>query len=191
MKLRSKVFLTLLAVTVLSAFSVYNYVNTVIRREKAEYPIKYSEIVEKYSEEYGVPAAVVYATIRCESGFNPDAASPKGARGLMQITPDTFEWLCTKTGENSQTLDLLDPDVNIRYGTFFLAMLYEEFGDAKTAHAAYNAGRGRVRGWLEDENCSKDGKLYYIPFEETRVYVERIKRATEKYYNILEVYHNE
>lgn len=188
MKLRTKIFFTVIIIIAVSAVSVYGYVRWAMRREMAEYPLKYTYTVEKYSREYGVPEAIIYATILCESSFMSRAASPKGAQGLMQITPETFEWLCTKTGEDSATLDLLDPDVNIRYGTYFLSMLYEEFGDPTIAHAAYNAGRSRVKSWLEDENYSKDGKLYYIPFDETRVYVERIKRATEKYYNILEVY---
>ncbi len=186
MKLRYKILLTFILILAVTAAAVYNYTKTAMQNEIKAYPLKYTEIVEKYSFEYGIPQAVIYATIKCESNFDPDAASPKGAQGLMQITPDTFEWLCTKTGEDISQLDILDPDVNIRYGTFFLSMLYEEFNDATLAHAAYNAGRARVREWLKNEDYYKDGKLYNIPFEETRKYVERIKISTQKYYNILE-----
>ena len=187
MKLRYRIFFTLILIAVIATCAVYNYTKTAIQAEKSAYPLEYTHIVEKYADQYGIDCAIIYATILIESGFNPNAASPKGAQGLMQITPDTFEWLCTKTGEDNTKLDILDPDVNIRYGTYFLAMLYEEFGDAKIAHAAYNAGRARIRNWLKDENYFKDGELYYIPFTETRNYVEKIKKATEKYRNILEV----
>lgn len=187
MKLRYRILFTLMLIAAIAAIAVYNYTRTAIEEEKAAYPLKYNHIVEKYADQYGVDRAIIYATILCESNFEPNASSHKGAQGLMQITPDTFEWLCTKTGEDSTTLDILDPDINIRYGTFFLSMLYEEFGDPKIAHAAYNAGRARIKSWLEDENYFRDGELYHIPFSETRRYVEKIKRTTEKYRNILEV----
>lgn len=186
-KLRYKVFFTLIVIVAISVFSVYNYTKIALREQIKNYPMEYADIVEKYSSLYGVDEPVIYATILCESNFDSGAVSPKGAMGLMQLTPDTFEWLCTKTGEDIQSLDILDPEVNIRYGTYFLAMLYEEFGAADIVHAAYNAGRSRVRGWLKSEEYFKDGKLYNIPFKETRSYVEKIKRATQKYYNILEV----
>jgi len=191
MKLRYKAFFTIVIIVVCTVAAVHNYTQTALENEKNTYPLKYTAIVEKYSHKYGIEPSVVYATILCESGFDADAVSPKNALGLMQITQDTFEWLCTKTGEDSESLDIMSPEVNIRYGTLLLSMLYEEFDDADVAHAAYNAGRARIKSWMKDERYYKDGALYHIPFEETRNYVGKIKRSIEKYRNILEVTKNE
>ena len=187
MRLRFKVLFAVVFIAVLSYFAVTKYIEQSFSYENIRYPLKYTEYVEKYSKLYGVSEHIIYATILCESGFDAGAVSNKSAVGLMQITPDTFEWLCTKTGEDSEKLDITDPETNIKYGTFFLSMLYEESGNAKVAHAAYNAGRGRIKEWMKNSEYFKDGELYYIPFAETRNYVERIRIATEKYANILEV----
>lgn len=190
MKLRIKAFFTVVIILAISYFGIAEYVKRNIQYENIRYPLKYTHEVEKYSEIYGVNQEIIYATILCESGFDAGALSNKNAVGLMQITPETFEWLCTKTGEDSEKMDISDPETNIKYGTFFLSMLYDEFGDAKIAHAAYNAGRGRIKEWLKNSEYYKDGELYYIPFSETRNYVEKIRKATEKYANILEVKRN-
>ncbi|MBQ9920737.1 MAG: lytic transglycosylase domain-containing protein [Clostridia bacterium] len=190
MKSSVKFLLTLLVIAAVSYFAITEYVKRNIEYENIRYPLKYTHEVEKYSELYDVKQEIIYATILCESGFDAEAVSGKSAVGLMQLTPDTFEWLCTKTGEDSDKLDISDPETNIKYGTFFLSMLYEEFGDAKIAHAAYNAGRGRIKEWMKSSEYFKDGELYYIPFSETRNYVEKIRVATEKYANILEVKRN-
>ena len=190
MKSSVKFLLTLLVIAAVSSFAITEYVKRNIEYENIRYPLKYTHEVEKYSELYDVKQEIIYATILCESGFDAEAVSGKSAVGLMQLTPDTFEWLCTKTGEDSDKLDIFDPETNIKYGTFFLSLLYEEFGDAKIAHAAYNAGRGRIKEWMKSSEYFKDGELYYIPFSETRNYVEKIRVATEKYANILEVKRN-
>ncbi|HHX54171.1 MAG TPA: lytic transglycosylase domain-containing protein [Clostridiales bacterium] len=139
-----------------------------------KHPIQYQEIVEKYSGEFGVPAPIVFAVIKTESSFVQDAVSTAGAIGLMQIMPETFEWLQTKTGETLDKELLYTADVNIRYGTFYLSWLKERFGSWKTAWAAYNAGIGRVKGWLEDTRYSDGSELLEIPFGETKAYVERV-----------------
>lgn len=145
------------------------------------YPQKYSESVARYAEEYDVPEAVIYAVIKTESGFVPDAVSPKGAVGLMQITPDTFDWLCTKTGEEPNALLLYEPDTNIRYGTYFLSLLHNEYKAWDTVFAAYNAGRGRVNSWLKSEEYNNNGRLKNIPYEETADYVKKVEKAETLY----------
>lgn len=145
------------------------------------HPLKYTEYVEQYSNEYFVPREIIYAVIKCESSFQSDAVSYKGAIGLMQITPDTFDWLNSKTGEELLPELLYNPAINIKYGTYFLSMLYTEFGNWNNAWAAYNAGRGRVSEWLLDERYSRDGYLTDIPYEETREYVKRVEKAAEVY----------
>lgn len=146
------------------------------------YPKDFAEYVEAYSKEYGIPEYVVYSTIKVESNFQTAALSKKGAVGLMQITPDTFEWLQLLKGEKLEDGMLYDPNTNIKYGAYLLSYLFNEFGDWETAHAAYNAGLSRVRGWLADERYGgEDGKLKEIPFEETREYVKKISDAESAY----------
>ena len=149
------------------------------------YPIKYEEYVEKYSKEFGIEQNLVYAIIKTESSFNPDAVSSANAEGLTQITPETFEWLKTKLGEENKDLSLFDPETSIKYGAFFISYLLNEFGDTDTAVAAYHAGRGRVNGWLEDNELSPDGKtLSEIPVPETAHYVKKINKALNVYNNL-------
>lgn len=175
---RSIVILAILILSVVIGF-VYQSVGDSLDRRK--YPCEYGEFVEKYSVEYGVPEYVVYSCIKTESSFDPGAQSSKGARGLMQIMPDTFTWLCTLTKENYETGMLFDPETNIKYGTYYLSYLYLRYNDWETVYAAYNAGPGAVDGWLSDPECAKDGKLTDIPYKETSRYVKKMTKAVEMY----------
>lgn len=150
------------------------------------YPVKYSSYVEEASAELGVPETLIYATIQVESGFDPEARSEAGARGLMQITEETFDWLRTKETFGSADLtfeDLDKPDIAINYGTYFLQLLLEEFdGDVPTAMSAYHAGRGSVHSWLEQAKYSSNGQtLDEIPKDDTAFYVQKIQRAMGVY----------
>lgn len=151
---------------------------------KTAYPQKYSSLVTEYSQKAGLDESLVYAVIRSESSFNKDALSSIGAIGLMQVTPPTLEWALNRTQEAGKysSSDLYTPEVNIHYGTVILAMLISEFGDEKTAIAAYHAGQGNVKKWLANPDYSSDGKtLYHIPFSDTRAYVKKVE-ATKKIY---------
>lgn len=154
------------------------------RMLKAVYPRGYSELVSSAAAEFGLEEELVYAVIRQESGFNPDVVSSAGAVGLMQLTPATFEWL-QKQESGSITLSsdaLTTPEVNIRYGCRFLALLLKKYGVTRTALCAYNAGMGRVDSWLEDSSVSSDGvNLSSIPYEETRNYADRVENAYRMY----------
>lgn len=146
------------------------------------YPVKYSEIVEKCADEYGVPSEIIYAVIHTESGFEASATSRAGAKGLMQLMDDTNTWIAEVKGEEALSERLYEPAVNIERGTWLLAHLYRQFGTWREAFAAYNAGYGRVTNWLSDNAYSSDGKtLDEIPIKETREYVERVCEAAEKY----------
>lgn len=152
---------------------------------KIVYPIKFAEYVEKYSSEYGIEKELLYAVIKTESSFNPEAVSNANAAGLTQITPETLEWLQMKLGEEDERIDLHDPETSIKYGAFFLSYLLEEFGCRDTALAAYHAGRGRVNGWLNDKSLSPDGlTLAEIPVPETAHYVKKVNKALNAYYNL-------
>lgn len=155
---------------------------------KAAYPCKYTFEIEKYADEYDVPRALLFAVIHTESGFDPNAVSSAGALGLTQITPETFHWLQTKTGETLPDSALYEPEVSVRYGALFYSMLLSEFGgDIRTAVAAYHAGRGQVNAWLRDGQYSADGKtLDSIPSRDTNHYVYKVTKAINIYNNLYE-----
>jgi len=153
--------------------------------DRALYPREYREYVEKYAKQYDVPENLVYAVIRTESSFDSQAVSRVGAVGLMQMMPSTFRWLTDDIlAEQLADEALYDPEVNIRYGTYYLRRMYDRYGDWETALASYNAGSGRVDGWLEDSSLTDaKGELIVesIPFEETRNYVKKVVKAYDAY----------
>lgn len=150
------------------------------------YPQKYSAEVQKYSEQYGVDADLIYAVIKCESNFDTRALSHANAYGLMQITKETYEWAAKREKDEDYAMhSLFEPDTNIRYGCVIYSIFEKEFSDISTTLAAYNAGRGRVNTWLSNQNYSKDGKtLDVIPFVETQNYVKKVLR-TQKIYQLI------
>lgn len=153
---------------------------------ESTYPIKYQMYVEKYAVENRLNKYFVYAVIRTESGFDPYAESNVGARGLMQIMEDTFDWIKYKSDdENAVYYDMYDAETNIKYGCRLLGYLMEEFGSVEVAAAAYHAGRGNVNNWLGDKQYSSDGvHLDKIPISDTAHYVDKITKAMEKYVKI-------
>ena len=149
--------------------------------DKKQHPREYSEYVEKYSKEYRVPEAIIYAVIKCESSFDSAAVSSSGAIGLMQIMPNTFTYLCKKLGDDYEAGMLYDPKTNIKYGTYYLSTLYERFGIWETVFAAYNCGPSRVSGWIEEGKVTESGRLSEIPIAQTAHYVKKVQSATDKY----------
>ena len=153
--------------------------------DRALYPREYSELVERYAEQYGVPTNLVYAVIRTESNFDPNAVSSAGAVGLMQIMPSTFRWLSDDMfGERLEDAMLYDPETNIRYGVYYLRRLYDRYGHWQTACAAYNAGNGTVDRWLSDPSLTDvQGRLIpeRIPIGETRAYVDKVEKSYQAY----------
>ncbi len=151
------------------------------------YPKKYSEYVEKYAAEYEIDEYLLYSVIRTESGFDPDSVSSAGARGLTQITEDTFDWLLTKTNENYTFSDLFTPEISIKYSAVFLSILQKEYGVTETVVAAYNAGMGNVSNWLCDSRYSDDGEhLKTTPIADTNHYINKVMSAMDNYYKIYE-----
>lgn len=151
-----------------------------------QYPIKYQEYVEKYAAENHLNKYFVYAVIKTESGFRPDAESDVGARGLMQIMEDTFDWVKFKSDDDEAVYyDMYNAETNIKYGCKLLGYLSEEFGNVETVAAAYHAGRGNVNNWLSDKRYSLDGvHLDKIPISDTAHYVDKIKKAMDKYISL-------
>ncbi len=151
--------------------------------EELNYPQKYSEFVDKAASDYNLDPALIYAVIRTESGFDPEAQSEAGACGIMQMMPSSFEWLQEKRGTTGQytTEDLFDPEVCIDYGSYLLKYFYDFYGTERSAVAAYNAGFV-VGDWLADSSLSSDGvNLDSIPYPETANYVDRVESAKEMY----------
>lgn len=176
---------TVILVGIVLAGVVLLFINSNKRLGDALHPNDYDEYVYKYSAEYDLPPNLVFGVIKTESNFNPDAGSSAGALGLMQLMPETFEWLQTyKYGEATlPTESLYDPETNIKYGCLFLRFLLDRYAVEETAVAAYNAGFGAVDGWLENSEYSDDGMhLKYIPYPETAAYVQKVEWA-KNYYN--------
>lgn len=146
------------------------------------YPRRYSEIVAREAEEFGLPEGLVYAVIRTESGFDPRACSRAEAKGLMQLTQQTFEWMAKEHPPENRGLDLYDVDDNVHCGCALLRRLLDHYGEPEVALAAYNAGIGNVDRWLEDPEHSEDGKtLKKIPFPETAAYVKKVAKSWRVY----------
>jgi soluble lytic murein transglycosylase len=140
-------------------------------------PLKHEDIIRQQSQEKGVDAALIAAVIYTESQF-VDQTSHADARGLMQITPDTAKEIEKLSGGTTFNLqDLRDPELNIRYGTFYLKHLLDMYdGDPVAALAAYNAGPGNVDEWGGAGITIDD-----IPFPETRAYVEKVLEKQREY----------
>ena len=152
---------------------------------KTLYPLKYEDYVEVYAKENNLSPAFVYAVIECESGFDKNAVSYIGATGLMQIMPDTFDWINMKLGEDAPYSMATDPETSIKYGCFLYGYLLEKYGRVQEALAAYHAGMGNADKWLKDERYSSDGEtLHTIPFPTTNKYVKKVM-LTENIYEKL------
>ena len=148
------------------------------------HPRKYSELVEKYAEEYEIDPLIIYSIIRTESGFDPNAQSNVDARGLMQITEETFAWIKLKiaSGEDITFDQLYDPEINVRFGAYFLSRCIARYGDISTAAAAYHSGWGTVDKLLADERYAQDEHtLKEFPYTQMNLYVYKVGRAYEKY----------
>lgn len=148
------------------------------------YPIAYREEIEQASANAGVDPFLVAAVIRVESNFRPDRESRKGAIGIMQIMPETAEWMLERDKDKDSKLTRLhDPQVNINLGTAYLGLLHQQFQyDQVKAIASYNAGPGNVNKWLSGDIW--DGRLETsdsIPFGETRKYVSKVMYYYRKY----------
>lgn len=174
-----------LALLLLLGFGLFAFQKLKPDLEHAAFPRPYRENVTACAAEFGLEESLVYAVIRAESGYDPNAESAAGALGLMQMTPSTFEWMQTHLGGPYETQALFEPEVSIRFGCGLLRLLLNQYGDLTVALCAYNAGMGNVTSWLSDGACSGDGKtLSEIPFPETRAYVEKVLRYKELYEKI-------
>ncbi|MBQ8698516.1 MAG: lytic transglycosylase domain-containing protein [Schwartzia sp.] len=153
-------------------------------KKKYIYPYPYQELITLYSDANGVSSALVASVIMHESKFSNSVHSPRGAIGLMQLMPETAAWIAEELDDGDFSLQKLhEPEMNIRYGTWYLALLEREFdGNPVLALAAYNAGRGTVHEWMEEYEWPPDfHNVSEIPYPETRLYVLRVLKDKKHY----------
>ncbi|GEA18880.1 MAG: soluble lytic murein transglycosylase [Moorella sp. (in: firmicutes)] len=145
------------------------------RAVRVFYPLPYIEIIVNYAHQEGLDPLLVAAVTRVESKFYPRAQSAQGARGLMQLMPETARLAAGQLGLPYDPDRLFSPEYNLRLGSWYLAALLREFGDLTPALAAYNGGRGNVHNWLERRIWDGSSRnLSQVPFPETREFVRQV-----------------
>jgi soluble lytic murein transglycosylase len=147
------------------------------------YPRPYSATVEAASAEFSIDPLLIWAVMREESRYDPEALSYVGARGLMQVMPPTQAWIAEELEEEIPPGDAFTPEANIRMGAWFLRFLLDYFDDdLELVVAAYNGGAGSVDDWLTDPRVAgRDDLLRWIGFGETREYLSRVLLSYEIY----------
>ena len=151
------------------------------------YPLEHKEAIIKYGQMHKIDPPLLAALIKTESNFKTYAESRKGAKGLMQITPSTGEWIAQTTGiKDFEESMLFDPEINIKLGSWYIEHLTDYYnGSFELVFAAYNGGRGNVDKWLKDKSLSSDGRtLDEIPFSETENFVKKLRKNYNVYKRI-------
>ena len=161
----------------------------VTQQDNGSFRVTWQDDIERYAAMYNLDPAFVTAIIRNESSFCTNATSSVGARGLMQMMPDTAEWIAGKLGEPFDFDRIYEAETSIRYGCWYLNFLSELFqGDTVLVTAAYHAGQGEVLGWLGDRSISPDGvsvPIANIPISNTKTYAGRVTQAYGIYKTLL------
>ena len=142
--------------------------------QQLRYPLRYETIVRAHAQNYDLQPTLLAAVIYTESKFDADARSGAGAIGLMQLLPETAKGIALRTGGQKFVVsDLYDPELNVRYGSWYLRNLLNRYDDIPTALAAYHAGQGNVDEWRREG--------VGIQFPETRDYVDKVLEAQRVY----------
>jgi soluble lytic murein transglycosylase len=176
--------LKILVLVALAAWAGYATFSSDWFQKKYLYPFPYQGTVFRYAVEHQLDPFLIAGMIRTESKFIPEARSPKGALGLMQVMPETGQWVAGQLKYPDYSPGVLtDPEVNIRFGVWYLASLKREFqGNEILMLAAYNGGRGNVRQWMGQFGWTAAfAEIEQIPFRETREYVVKVLRDKERY----------
>mgnify|MGYP001004175521 CR=1 FL=1 len=146
---------------------------------RAMFPMPYYEEVEEYAHKNNLKITMVYSVIKAESGFRPNVVSHRGAIGLMQITEKTGQWIASQLDvKDYQAKTLTDPEINIQFGCWYISYLLDRFsGNNELALAAYNAGEGTIRKWIESGEIKwKGNEIKSLPYPETEKYLVRVNR---------------
>lgn len=182
-KRRKFKYIELLTAVLLIYIAVLNIPNFL----KLLYPLEHKEVIIKYGQLHKIDPPLIAALIKTESNFRPHAESKKGAKGLMQITTPTGEWIAQTMGMKSFDESMLfDPETNIKLGSWYVEHLADYYnGSFDLVFAAYNGGRGNVDKWLKDKSYSLDGRsLNAIPFSETENFVKKLRKNYSVYKQI-------
>ena len=173
-----KKLLVLLGVVAAAASVAYLWHSPPDAVQRIRYPLHYRPIVIGHARNYRIDPALLAAVIDVESKFRANAKSSSGAIGLMQLLPSTAHGIAVHTGGSRfETQDLYDPEINVRYGSWYLRHLLDKYDDdERTALAAYNAGQYNVDRW----RASGSG----IRFSETRAYVARVEDLKQIYRDV-------
>lgn len=140
------------------------------------YPLAYRENIISIANEYNLPPVLIASVINAESGFDTQAVSSVGAVGLMQLMPETAEFIANKEGITFDKSRLFEPEYNITLGTAYIKYLVDTFSDTDTALCAYNAGPTRVKEWLLNPEFSDGERLTSTPYPATNYYLSKIKQ---------------
>ena len=169
-------------ILVLSLGIGYIYDAICRRMDYKSHPRAYTEYVEKYAAEYGVPEYIAYAVIKTESDFQSNYVAPDGSVGLMQLSEETFRVVSGMMKENTESGILYDPETNVRYGIYYLSYLYTEYNRWNAVFAAYYAGREAVDTWMLDPALTDTlGNLTKIPDDATKSFVDSVTENMEIY----------
>lgn len=188
MKILGRILAFILVLALLGVGLAYGYIYyTVNDRHKP-----YMDLILKYSKENDVDEKLITAIIETESDFIEKAESGVGAKGLMQIMPDTGEWVSQKLKEKEYSPTfLLDPETNIKFGTYYFKYLIDYYNNnIDFAIMAYNAGHGNVDKWIGQGILKVDSKDYdQVPFAETRNYIKKVNDRYAMNKSIFDVYY--
>lgn len=172
--MRTRAFIAAAALVALAAAALTVWKSEPVWLDRLRYPLEYETILTTHARNYDLDPALLAAVIYTESRFRADARSSAGALGLMQLLPETGEAIALRTGgDRFVVTDLLDPELNVRYGSWYLRELLRRYHDASTALAAYHAGQGNVDRWR--------ARGVGIQFAETRAYVDNVLRLAPVY----------
>ncbi len=182
---RSLAWLTVLVVITLASSTV---VRVILKRT---YPIHHSDLILEAAASFDLDPSLILSVIKVESNFDEMAVSPRGAVGLMQVMPDTANWIVNDVrprelewaGRGDVGSELWNARHNVFIGCWYLRYLIGQFGDLRLALAAYNSGQGRVSTWLVEEKVKGGDEFVLgdIPFAETRDFVNRVLAVMEWY----------
>lgn len=172
------------AVVMLICVVVYAAIHLPSAQKKILYPFPYRAEIEEHARHYQVDKFLAVSVMKVESNFSENAHSASGAVGLMQLMPETAAWIASCLNEEPPDLEQMhECERNIKYGIWYLAELEDEFyGNDILALAAYNAGRGNVQHWIQENGWNENfSDVEAIPYDETRLYVKRVLHCREKY----------
>ena len=139
------------------------------------FPTPHRDTLSAAARQWDLDEAMMYGLIRQESRFMPEARSPVGATGLMQLMPSTARWVARQISINPFRPEMLvRPELNLLMGTYYFSRVLTDLGHPILATAAYNAGPARARRWRDERPL--EGAIYAetIPFNETRDYVKKV-----------------